>query len=173
MAVKGLGYTKTTWAFQERPVAASKLNLWDDRIEAALELTYLLLNLAWGGGSGVIRGASTYDLKVAASSPASLRVSVKAGYGFISKSPYKLASATDTAEIAAPVSHPRIDLVEARLNTWGVAVKTGTEAVSPSPPSASADSITLARLYLRPGMTTIQDVDDSVNGYIIDARTFL
>ena len=87
MAVKGLGYTKTAWAFQERPVAAAKLNLWDDRIETALELTYLLLNLAWGGGSGVIRGATADDLKVAASSPATLHVNVKAGYGFISKLP--------------------------------------------------------------------------------------
>lgn len=173
MAVKGLGYTKTTWAFQERPVAAAKLNLWDDRIEAALELAYLLLNLAWGGGSGVIRGAATYDLKVTASSPASLHVNVKPGYGFISKLPYKLALATDTSDIVAPVSRPRIDLVEARLDTWGVTVKPGTEATSPNPPNADADSIVLARLYLRPGMTSIKDADDAVNGYIIDARTFL
>jgi len=121
----------------------------------------------------VIRGAATYDLKVTASSPASLRANVKPGYGFISKSPYKLALATDTADIVPPVSRPRIDLVEARLDTWGVTVKSGTEAVSPNPPNADADSIVLARLYLRPGMTSIKDADDSVNGYVIDARTFL
>ena len=41
MAVKGQGYTKTTWAFAERPVASGKLNSWDDRIEAALEVASL------------------------------------------------------------------------------------------------------------------------------------
>ena len=25
MAIKGLGYTKTTWTFEERPVSSSKL----------------------------------------------------------------------------------------------------------------------------------------------------
>jgi hypothetical protein len=69
--------------------------------------------------------------------------------------------------------HPRIDLVQARLNTWGISVKTGTEAASPTPPSADADCIALGRLYLRPGMTSIKDTDDSVNGYIIDVRAFL
>ena len=55
MAFKGPAYVKTAWNFEERPVASAKLNTWDDRIEAALELVCLLLNLAWGGGS---RGAS-------------------------------------------------------------------------------------------------------------------
>jgi hypothetical protein len=38
---------------------------------------------------------------------------------------------------------------------------------------ADADAIPLARLYLRPGMTSLKDTDDSTNGYIIDAREFL
>ena len=173
MAIKGYGYTKTAWAFQERPVASSKLNLWDDRIEAALELAYLLLNLAWGGGSGVIRGAATDDLKVVAASPPALYVKVKPGYGFISKLPDQLSATTDSASVTPPTAHPRIDLVQARLNTWGISVKTGTEAASPTPPSADADCIALGRLYLRPGMTSIKDTDDSVNGYIIDVRAFL
>ena len=173
MAIKGYGYTKTAWAFQERPVASSKLNQWDDRIEGALELAYLLLNLAWGGGNGVIRGAATDDLKVVAASPPALSVKVKPGYGFISKFPYKLSAITDTTAVTPPTVHPRIDLVQARLDTWGISVKAGTEAASPSPPSTDADCIALGRLYLRPGMTSIKDADDSVNGYIIDVRTFL
>ena len=173
MAVKGLGYTKTTWVFQERPVASSKLNAWDDRIETALELVYQLLSLAWGGGSGVLRGATTDDLKTAATSPAGMSVKVKPGYAFVSKYPYKLAAITETPVVTAPAAHPRIDLVQARLDTWGVGIKTGAEATSPTPPDADADCIALARLYLRPGMTCIKDADDGVNGYIIDARTFL
>jgi hypothetical protein len=173
MAVKGLGYTKTTWTFQERPVTAAKLNLWDDRIEAALELAYLLLNLTWGGGSGVIRGAAANDLKVTASLPASLHVSVAPGFAFISRLPYKLSSATITVDVTPPSTHPRIDIVQARLDTWGISVKAGTEAVTPSAPSADSDAIVLARLYLRPGMSSILDADDSTNGYVIDARSFL
>lgn len=69
MAIKGSSYTKTTWTFEERPVSSSKLNLWDDRIETALELAFWLLNLAWGGGSGVLRGATSGDLKVEAKTP--------------------------------------------------------------------------------------------------------
>ena len=172
MAIKGNGYQKTTWAFQERPVASLKLNNWDDRIEAALELAYFLLSEAWGGGDGVVRGATTDDLKTAATNPLSLSVEVRPGYAFISKLPYKLALAT-TASVVPPTVNARIDLVEAKLDTWGIVVKQGQEASTPAPPSVDADCVALARLYLRPGMTVIKDADDSMNGYIIDARTFL
>ena len=43
MAIKGLSYGKTIWAFEERPVSSAKLNQWDDRIEGALEAIFLLL----------------------------------------------------------------------------------------------------------------------------------
>ena len=173
MAVKGNAYTKTSWAFEERPVASSKLNSWDDRIEAALELIHYLLNLAWGGGDGVLRGATTDDLMVVAKNPPAMRVQVKPGYAFISRFPYKLADAADTADVTAPTAHPRIDLVQARLRTWDISIKTGTEAASPSPPNPDSDCMALTRLYLRPGMTSIKDADDATNGYIIDVRAFL
>jgi hypothetical protein len=173
MAIKGNAYLKTTWAFQERPVSSGKLNAWDDRIEAALELAFWLLNLAWGGGSGVLRGATAEDLKVLATTPPGMSVAVQPGYAFINKSPYKLANATETAAVAAPAGNPRIDLVQARVLTWDVSVKNGTEASSPVAPSADADCIALARIYCRVGMTSIQDSDDGVNGYVIDARAFI
>jgi len=173
MAIKGFGYTKTTWAFQERPVASAKLNSWDDRIETALELVHFLLSQAWGGGDGVVRGATTDDLEVQAMSPAGTSVEVAPGYAFVSQLPYKLAATTQTADVSPPAAQPRIDLVQAKLDTWGVEIKTGTEAASPEAPSADSDCIALAQLYLRPGMTCIKDTDDSVNGYIIDVRTFL
>lgn len=173
MAIKGKAYTKTSWSFEERPVASSKLNLWDDRIEAALEIAYYLLSLAWGGGSGVIRGAATDDLKVVALSPVSLAVEVKPGYAFISKFPFKLATATQTPTIPAPAANPRIDLIQARLDTWDISVKTGAESASPVAPSPDTDAIALARIYCRVGMTSIKNTDDATNGYIIDARNFL
>ena len=173
MAIKGNGYTKTSWSFQERPVASSKLNAWDDRIEAALELVYWLISLAWGGGDGVIRGATADDLKATATSTPGMSVQVEAGCAFISNLPFNLAEAIETVDVAAPAANPRIDLVQARLDTWGIAIKTGTEAATPSAPLADADCLALAHLYLRPGMTCIKNADDSTNGYIIDVRTFL
>lgn len=173
MAMQGLAYLKTTWAFEERPVASLKLNMWDDRIEAALELIFFLLNQNWGGGNGVIQGATTDDLCVKALAVPGFYVQVKPGYGFISKFPYKLTQTMDTATITPPATHNRIDLVEACLDTWSVHIKTGNETQSPAAPSPSANCIALAHLYLRPGMTCIKDADDQTNGYIIDARTLL
>ncbi len=173
MALKGRAYTKTSWAFQERPVTSAKLNAWDNNIEAALEVALNLLSLAWGGGDGVIRNAGDGDLAVSATVPASLSVGISPGYAFIARFPFKLAEATVTTPISAPVSLPRIDLVQACLETWEVSIKTGTEAATPAPPTADADCLALAQLYLRSGMTSIKNVDDSTNGYIIDERSYV
>ncbi len=173
MAIMGRSYPKTSWAFEERPVASSKLNTWDDRIESALELAFFLLSRAWGGGDGVIRAASVDDLKVSAKAVPGLSVEVAPGYGFISGFPYQLAAVAETVAVVAPVTDPRIDLVQARLENWDVSVVVGTEAVSPVVPAADADSIALGELYLRPGMTVVKDTDDLTNGYIVDARQFV
>lgn len=173
MAIKGQAYVKTTWAFQERPVASSKLNSWDDRIEAALELVHFLLSQAWGGGNGVIRGATAQDLAVGATASPSLSAVVQPGYAFISRLPYKLATAKQTAPVVPPVTQNRIDLVQARLDTWDINVKPGTEAATPVAPTPDADCIALAQLFLRPGMTAIKNTSDGANGYIIDVRQFV
>jgi len=173
MAIKGKAYIKTTWAYQERPVASQKLNTWDDRMEAALELVHFFLSMAWGGGDGVIRNATDDDLEVVATDPPSLSVEVKPGYGFVSGFPYKLEAATETVDVTPPTGNPRIDLVQARLETWDVSIKTGAEAASPVAPDPDADCMGLAELYLRVGMTSIKNFDDATNGYIIDARTFV
>jgi len=173
VAVKGLSYSKTTWAFEERPVASSKLNLWDDRIEAALELLEFFIAQAWGGGSGVLRNATTDNLAVKATSPVGLSVEVRSGYAIVSNFPYKLAATTQTVPITAPTTNPRRDLVQARLGTWDISVKQGTEAASPTVPTPDTDAIALAQLHLTTAMTSIKDTNDGTNGYIIDARTFL
>lgn len=173
MAIKGLAYTKTAWAFQERPVASAKLNTWDDRIEAALELAYFLLNQAWGGGSGVLRGVTADDLKTKATATPSLAIEVQPGYAFIDAYPLKLVAAVQPAAVTPPTTNPRIDLVQACLATWSIALKTGAESATPAAPSPDTGCIALAQLYLRPGMASIKDADDATNGYIIDTRTFL
>jgi hypothetical protein len=172
MGLKGMAYPKTTWDYQEKPVASAKLNRWDDRIEAALELAFKVLSLAWGGGDGVLRGAWG-ELAVAAAATPGMSVTVARGYAFISGAPYRLAEAAETPAVDAPVSQPRVDLVQARLATWDVSVVTGTEAAAPVAPAAETDGVALAELYLRPGMAVILDTDDGVNGYISDVRSFL
>lgn len=173
MAIKGLSYSKTIWAFEERPVSSAKLNQWDDRVEAALEAAFLLLNHAWGGGDGVLHGLGSGELAVSATTPASLRVSAGTGYGFIDGHLFRLKVTTQTPDVVPPLLQGRIDLVQANLATWSISVKTGAEALSPVAPTADDGAIAIAHLVLRPGMTSIKDTDDAVNGYIVDVRSFL
>lgn len=173
MAIKGTAYLKTQWAFEERPVASSKLNTWDDRIEAALELVIFLLNQANGGRSGVLRGVTTEDLRVAARSSPGLSVDVHPGYAFINHHLFRLSQTTETVDVIPPTIDPRIDLVQAALGTGAVTIKTGTEQATPVAPNADTDHLALAELYLRPAMAVIKNTDDGVDGYINDKRTFL
>ena len=173
MGVKGLSYVKTAWAFEERPVASSKLNDFNDRIEAALELTFFLVSQNRGGSDGVVRGASVDDLAVQAMASPGMGAEAQPGYALISGFPFKLAVPTETVAVMAPVTQDRVDLVQASLATWNVEVKTGTEAGSPVAPAADADCIALAELYLRPGMTSVKNTDDATNGYIVDVREFV
>jgi len=171
--MKGLAYPKTTWTYQERPVASAKLNTWDDRIEAALDLAFMLLSMAWGGANGVVPGVTANNLKVVPLGIPGLAVVVEPGCAFIARAPFRLVAAHQTPAVTPPTSQPRIDLVQARLATWDVGVKTGVEAAAPTAPSADADCLALARLYLRPGMQAIWAADDGINGYIVDVRSFL
>lgn len=171
--MKGLAYPKTIWAYQERPVASAKLNTWDDRIETALDLAFMLLNMTWGGGNGVVPGVTAHNLKVVPLGIPGLAVVVEPGCAFISRAPFRLVSSHQTSVVVPPSNQPRLDLVQARLATWDVGIKTGVEAATPTAPSADADCLALARLYLRPGMQAIWAADDGTNGYIIDVRSFL
>ncbi|HOE66953.1 MAG TPA: hypothetical protein PLO62_10550 [Candidatus Hydrogenedentes bacterium] len=173
MGLRGKGYLKTTWTYQERPVGSSKLNAWDDRIESALALVHFLLNMRWGGGDGVVAGATADDLKVVATSPEGLSVLVMPGYAYISGSPYALSEALQTIDVTPPVTNPRVDVVQARVDTWDVSVKTGTESPNPTGAPADANCLALANVYVKPGMTCVRDVSDGVNGYIIDVRAML
>ncbi len=172
MPMKGKGYLKTTWTFQERPVASAKLNNWDDRIESALVFVHYLLNQVWGGGDGVLRNAAD-ELVVEAAEPPALHAVVRPGYAFIGRFAYALENTTPTPDIQPPSSQPRLDLVTAELDGWSIGVVTGEEAAEPEPPQAPQDTLPLATLYLRPGMSYITDDDDGIHGYIIDARSFL
>ena len=110
-----------------------------------------------------------------AQSPPALTVQVKPGKAIVAQFCAGLdASATvpATGDITPPPSNPRYDLVH--MDRHGaLGIKEGNEGAPPSPPSAPSETISLALLYLRPGMTSIKDTDDSTNGYIVDERPSL
>ena len=172
MSEKGKAYIPTRWDYGERPVTAAKLNAWDDRVAIALELAYRLINEAFGGGDGVLQNALN-ALQVIALTPPALSVKVLAGYAFISAMPFALKEAVELLPVVAPATHPRTDLVQARLSDWTFVIKEGAEAASPAPPEPDDDCLPLALLHLRPGMASIKNTDDGVNGYIEDIRNLL
>lgn len=128
-----------------------------------------MLGAVWGGRDGVRRTDALTQLKVSATSPATMTVSVAAGMGMLTSKVFKLDNATILA-LTAPVSNPRVDLIQASWDADGaeqVTVKQGTEAASPVTPSADADCIALASVAMTVGQTSI------VTGNITDARSFL
>ncbi len=172
MTGKGLAYPRTQWSYGERPVRASKLNAWDDHIADAVELLCRLINQALGGGDGVAPGIGD-ELRVVATSPPTLSVRALRGCAFINEMPFQLTEATETLAIDAPQNNPRVDLVQARLEDWTIMVKEGVEAATPETPTPDEECLALAGLLLRPGMAAVKDVDDGVNGFIVDARRLL
>lgn len=132
-------------------------------------------SMSWGGGDGIIRDANDGD--VTAQAPLAMKVNVAAFRGFINNRIVWHQSTTETATVTGPTGGSagdlrRIDKVQYTLGT-GVNIKTGTESATPSAPSTDADSLFIATISCRKGMTSIKDADDAANGFITDARTFV
>lgn len=71
----------------------------------------------------------------------------------------------NTGTITAPVSNPRIDLIVITSGS-ALAIRTGSENISPSVPTPTTGDIVLAEIFNRVGETSVKDNDDSTNGYI-------
>jgi hypothetical protein len=137
-----------------------------------------LLVHAYGGGEGVFATSeSRTQLQVVAQGTPDMTVQVNMGAGIASGMPVSLAANYDTAAIVAPVSNPRIDVVEIGVSEKSGATEinivTGTEAGSPSAPSVTTGYYKLAEIYCRVGMASIKNTDDATNGYITDRRRIL
>lgn len=147
-------------------------------LQERLAAVEMLLAAAYGGGEGVMAtSADRTQLKVVAQGTPDMTVQVNAGACIASEMPAALTSDTTTDAITAPVTNPRIDVVEIGVNAKSgateVNIVTGTEAGSPSAPSVTSGYYKLAEIYCRVGMTSIKNTDDASNGYITDARRFL
>ena len=131
---------------------------------------HALLWAMTGAADGVFRRPLP-ALEVVAQGTPDMTVKVQSGSGIVSATGVVLSADTNTATLVAPVSNPRIDLVQiSKLNV--ISVKGGAEAGSPSSPTVDTDNIELAEIYHRVGETSIKDADDASNGYITDTRSF-
>ena len=91
-------------------------------------------------------------LFVQASTPPSMSLQVAAGH-ILSETTLTEIAAQATSAFTAPITHPRIDRLV--LNSGMLAVRAGTEAASPTPPSFSSGDTPLAQVALFPGMAAI------------------
>ena len=147
----------------------------------AAELTefeyFMALNAGAGPSDAKLRRNTGQDGEVVEQSPVSLKVDVGTLAGWATGNPVRMAAAVESDAVVAPTGGAppdlrRIDLVQ-YTDALGINIVTGVEDAAPSAPAVSANSIGLAHLYCRNGMTSIKDADDSTNGYIVDVRTYL
>lgn len=142
----------------------------DTRLEEAL--SYSL-----GGGDGILRNYGDAGA-VTAQAPVSMQVDVGSCAAWFSNQFYTMpAGESGAGEIAAPTGggagdYRRIDLIVWTLGT-GIVVVTGVESGTPVAPATPSNSVLLAQVRCRTGMTSVKDTDDSSNGWIVDARSFL
>lgn len=138
-----------------------------------LALAVVAMRGATASDSGIL--AATGDntgteLKVVAQGTPGMTVSTTKGTAIITGIFTGIGSSTTSATFVAPVTNPRIDIMQ--ISTAGVvSIKAGTENASPSAPSVDAGNLKLAEIYHRVGETSIKNTDDSTNGYITDSRT--
>lgn len=138
----------------------------------ALEEVYGFLSILCGDADGVLRDAEPPTaLEVVAQDTPDMTVKVRGGSGIVLCRPVVLQAPVSTAALEAPETHPRIDVVQISAYRE-VSVVTGEEAAVPAAPSVDSGCMGLAEIYCRVGMTSVEDADDSVNGYITDTRTY-
>lgn len=133
-----------------------------------------LLYYLFGGVDGVfvLGTPPTTSLKAIATVAPSMSLDVLEGYALAYETVWRLNDTQRLTGFVAPVSSPRIDLVELNLATRALVVKTGVEAGSPATPAVDTDCIPIAAIHWRVGATSIKDTDDTTNAWIEDLRVY-
>lgn len=139
--------------------------------------TLVLINLAYSSPTGIIRLVGS-EMEVTQEAVPGLSVIVGTGRAFIEERAAQVRAAATPADITVPTGgNPgdtrRIDNVLLTRGGTGVNIQEGTESGTPSAPSLPANSMLLATLTLRNGMSSIKDTDDSTNGFITDSRSYV
>jgi len=174
-ATKGT-HTSSLFSYGEVPVASAKLNCWNGNIEASLEVVNRVLSrLANRDSNTVLDLGGGTSLRVTAQVPADMTVRVLPGLAVIY--PYVAGRTATTTfpeddTIPAPGAAPRIDLLYLRQD-GEVRLAVGLEGSPPALPPLPDQTMALAQIYLRPGCSSIQEIDDGENAYLLDLRTLV
>lgn len=112
------------------------------------------------------------ELKIREAATPAMSVRVNAGGWLVNG--YAQYQATDTTitGFTAPTTNPRRDLIVANRN-GEILAYLGTEAAAPTLPKIPFNAVRVAEIYHRVGSTSIKNVDDSTNSFIIDLRDLL
>ncbi len=159
-------YVPTEWVNAETPTSA-KMNTLDANIESGFEMTGEALSQMAGDDRVIDDPTTATEFKAIASTPADMIVNVNAGYGFVSGALIRNESAS-AKPIVAPTTNNRYTIIQVN-NAGVITTKDSAEAGSPSEPSADADNMKLAAVYLPQNTTKIENSDGGF-GYIIDRR---
>lgn len=159
------GYGGTTAASH---TADSLFYLWSykeyhNEVADKVNALMMLLHSLTGQNDGAVLSDGNPELAVTAQGTPDMTVNVAPGGVIVGGEPYAILE-TAVLTFTAPTTNPRIDLIQ--IGPDGVTAKTGTEAASPSAPTADADSAPIWTIYHRVGETSIKDSDDATNGYI-------
>lgn len=124
---------------------------------------------AGSGDSGVISAtgqATSNDLRIGQADTPAMSIVVQPGVCIVGGVFTGIAGAVTLASVPAPVSNPRIDIVQ--ISQSGVITrKAGAEDASPTAPTPDALNFQLGQVLLAVAMTEIEDADCT------DNRTFI
>lgn len=154
---------------------------WYDKLDKAFQVIQWFMHEFVGAdnGDGVFVTERVNGVDgglVAATSPSpTMALRILGGAFFVDDVPFKLTSDVTTPVLVAPTGGDRIDLVAASSEDAAFVILTGAEASTPSAPAVTAGMVALAEVYLRPGMTVINNDDTTAadEGYITDVRNKL
>ena len=117
-------------------------------------------------------GLSSYLMAYADSSTTTLKVLINEGNAYFGGTMVEFAGGY-SPEIVDTTASSRIDVLSFKSNN-SITRTAGVEADSPTAPAIPAGEIPICSIYMRKSATSIEDEDDSTNGYIYkDLRSAL
>jgi len=109
-------------------------------------------------------GLSSYLMAYADSSTTTLKVLINEGNAYFGGTMVEFAGGY-SPEIVDTTASSRIDVLSFKSNN-SITRTAGVEADSPTAPAIPAGEVPICSIYMRKSATSIEDDDDTVNGYI-------
>lgn len=147
----------------------TKLNTLDANIDNGFTMVSGALAAVAGDDRVLDDKDISTELSVTPSGPADMNINIAVGYANVSEMIVRNESAAVLTLVAPTVSN-RYDICQIS-NVGVLSTKSSAEQASPVEPSADANNLKLAAIYL-PQNTAQIDASDIGNGYIIDRRVY-